>query len=339
MKQYTHAWLAMMAIKRLDMANIPETEGRGKNPQQVAHYAKSLVRWFKNYRDFVVQGAWYPDQVFHDQGSSHGAKYSIGDPLLGPQSFLVLPKTMEIYNLMMKESGLYEEPYVYDSGNVIDRVNAMCHTIVDNFKIQFREEKGNPISPSSTHMSMRFFILSHYIADAHMPMHCDSRKLDKIHASIEEQWETEVKQSYRIDEDNLRFFYDPDGYPLATDGMTNLIKNVEQKILSRPFVYSWGNSKYDARKYVKAVTEYSYLLAHEMVPKGLGNCTWGKYKKSEPYKRFEEYSSKLMADAVDSIARAWLHVWIRYRDWGPDKKADAKKETEYSEFSESEEAM
>jgi len=32
-------------------------------------------------------------------------------------------------------------------------------------------------------------------------------------------------------------------------------------------------------------------------------------------------------------------VWIRYRDWGPEKKADAKKETEYSEFSESEEAM
>ena len=31
MKKYTHAWLAMMAMKRLDMGNIPETEGRGKN--------------------------------------------------------------------------------------------------------------------------------------------------------------------------------------------------------------------------------------------------------------------------------------------------------------------
>ena len=59
----------MMAMKRLDKAAIPETEGRGKNPQQVAKYARSLVRWFKNYRDFVVQGAWYPDEVFCDQGS------------------------------------------------------------------------------------------------------------------------------------------------------------------------------------------------------------------------------------------------------------------------------
>ena len=58
----------MMAIKRLDLGNIPETEGRGKNPKEVQRYARSLVRWFKNYRDFVVQGTWYSDEVFCDQG-------------------------------------------------------------------------------------------------------------------------------------------------------------------------------------------------------------------------------------------------------------------------------
>lgn len=308
----------MMAMKRLEMANLPETEGRAKEPQRVAHYARSLVRWFKNYRDFVVQGAWYPDQVFFDQGTSHGAKYSIGDPLVVTEKFMSLPNTMEIYNLMKKESPLFDESFVFVGGNVVDRCNAMCHTIVDNFKIQYREEKGNPISPSSTHMSLRFFILSHYIADAHMPLHCDKRNLAKIHTAIEEQWEAEVRASYRIDMDNLRFFYDPDGYPLATGKMTSLINTVEEKIISRPFVYNWGNSKYDAAKYIKAVTEFSYLLAHEMVPDELGNCTWTKYTKSEVYKRFEEYSSKLMADAVDSIARTWLHVWARYRDWGPE---------------------
>ena len=35
MKKYTHAWLAMMAIKRLDMGNLPETEGAGKHPKEV----------------------------------------------------------------------------------------------------------------------------------------------------------------------------------------------------------------------------------------------------------------------------------------------------------------
>ena len=309
----------MMAMKRLDMGPIPETEGRGKNPQQVSKYARSLVRWFKNYRDFVVQGAWYPDEVLCDQGSSHGAKYSPGDPLLAPQVFKVLPKTMEIYQLMKKESKLYEEPFVIEKGNVCDRCNAMAHTIVDNFKVQYREEKGNPIAPSSTHMAMRFFMMSHYIADSHMPLHCDARKLDKIHASIEKSWEDQVRKAYRIDEDNLRFFYDPDGYPLATDKMSNLIKSVEENVLSRPFIFAWGSSEYSTWDYVSAVTEYSYLLAHEMIPDGTGDIAWNKYKELDVYKRFDEYSAKLLADAVDSIARAWLHVWIRYRDWGPDK--------------------
>jgi hypothetical protein len=257
--------------------------------------------------------------VFCDQGSSHGAKYTIGDPLLTSPKFKTLPKTMEVYQLMKKQSKLYDEPFVIVGGNVCDRVNAMCHTIVDNFKIQFREEKGNPIGPSSTHMAMRFFILSHYIADSHMPLHCDARKLDKVHAAIEKIWENEVNKSYDIDKDNERFFYDRRGYPLATDKMTDLIKTVEEKILSRPFIYNWGDSKYSAWDYVSAVTENSYLLAYEMIPQGSKDMSVTEFKQKPEFERFYEYSAMLLADAVDSIARAWLHVWIRYREWGPDK--------------------
>jgi hypothetical protein len=195
----------------------------------------------------------------------------------------------------------------------------MAHTIVDNFKIQYREEKGNPISPSSTHMAMRFFIMSHYIADAHMPLHCDARSLGTIHTAVESQWESAVKKSYEIDEDNERFFYDPNGYPLKTDKMKSLMELVEEKVLSRPFVYNWGNSDYSTWDYMSAVTEYSYLLAYEMFPRDFEDMGWTAYKKTLAAARFEEYSSKLMTDAIDSIARAWLHVWIRYRLWGPDK--------------------
>ena len=318
----------MMAMKRLDKAAIPETEGRGKNPQQVAKYARSLVRWFKNYRDFVVQGAWYPDEVFCDQGSSHGRKLEHDTISLEMQRFMTLPKTMEVYNLMQK-SELYEEPYVDKKGNVCDRCDAMAHTIVDNFKIQYREEKGNPIGPTSTHMAMRFFIMSHYIADAHMPLHCDARKLDKLHAAIEGDWEDQVWASYYIDDDNRRFFYDRDGYPLATDKMSSMIAAVEEKICSRPFIYGWGGTDYSTRDYIKAVTEYSYLMAHEMIPAECEKLSWGNYKKHERFKRFDEYTAMLMADAVDSIARAWLHVWIRYREWGPDKP-DATTTDNYS---------
>ena len=319
MKKYTHAWLAFMAMKRLDQAKLPEVEGSGKSAVEVASFAKSLVRWFKNYRDFVVQGAWYPDEVFSDQGSSHGVKYEPDMLSENAKAFKVLPETMEVRNLMMEESPLFEKAFTIVKGNLCDRCDAMAHTIVDNFKIQYREEKGNPISPSSTHMAMRFFIMSHYIADAHMPLHCDARSLGTIHTAVESQWESAVKKSYEIDEDNERFFYDPNGYPLKTDKMKSLMELVEEKVLSRPFVYNWGNSGYSTWDYMSAVTEYSYLLAYEMFPRDFEDMGWTAYKKTPAAARFEEYSSKLMADAIDSIARAWLHVWIRYRLWGPEK--------------------
>ena len=319
MKKYTHAWLAFMAMKRLDQATLPEVEGSGKSAVEVASFAKSLVRWFKNYRDFVVQGAWYPDEVFSDQGSSHGVKYEPDMLSEDARVFKALPDTMEVRNLMMEESPLYGKPFNIVKGNLCDRCDAMAHTIVDNFKIQYREEKGNPISPSSTHMAMRFFIMSHYIADAHMPLHCDARSLGTIHTAVESQWESAVKKSYIIDEDNERFFYDPNGYPLKADKMKSLMTLVEEKILSRPFVYNWGNSDYSTWDYMSAVTEYSYLLAYEMFPRDFEDMGWTAYKKTPAAARFEEYSSKLMTDAIDSIARAWLHVWIRYRLWGPDK--------------------
>ena len=284
MKKFTHAWLAFMAVKRLDKANIPEYYGSGESAVPIAEYAKSLVRWFMNYRDFVMQGAWYPDAVFCDMGKSHGVKYEPVESDITDFRFKVLPDTMEVYNL-------------------------------DNFKILTREEKGNPLSPSANHMAMRFFIMSHYIADAHMPLHCDARSLGKIHADVEKQWENYVDASYEIDKRNSRFFYDSDGYPLMKETLSPMIEAVEKKLLERPFDYSWGQEGSSTWTYMSTITEYSYLLAYQMFPKGFKDTTWKTYSKTEEAKRFQEYCTLLMSDAIDSIARVWLHVWIRYRKW------------------------
>lgn len=320
MKQYTHAWLAMLAIKRLEKIEIPETVNASGKPTPLARDAKLLVRLFKNYRDFVVTGAWYPDHVLADNAGdySHSLKHTTFLAGEKPQ-FFKMPDTMEVYQYLKSHSPIYKNkvPYLVVKGNLHDRCDAMAHTIVDNFKIQYHEEKGNPILPSSTHMALRFFMLSHYLADAHMPLHCDARPLGKIHASIEGEWENQIKKSYNIDMDNERFFYDPNGYPLATADMTPLIKAVEEKVITRPFNYSWGSAD-GTREYAQAIGQYSFMLAQEMFPESLGDCTLTQYKKSEVFANFDKYSAMLMADAVDSIARAWLHVWARYRNWGPD---------------------
>ena len=73
MKQFTHAWLAFMAIKRLEDANQA-----GKLSGTDVEDAKNLVEWFRRNKDGVIRGAWYPDSLIHDNANSHVLKFAPG---------------------------------------------------------------------------------------------------------------------------------------------------------------------------------------------------------------------------------------------------------------------
>ena len=92
-----------MAIKRLEIiATTTDENVIAGVTDKVRTEAKALVKWFKNYRDFVIKGAWYPDDVFKDMGTSHIVKYSPNDD--GPYStFGKLPSTHSIFTKMSKE--------------------------------------------------------------------------------------------------------------------------------------------------------------------------------------------------------------------------------------------
>ena len=312
MKKYTHAWLAFMAIKRLQYADIPEANRED---------AQSLVKWFHDYRDFVIEGSWYPDEVFKDMATSHVIKYRPSNENR-EQTFKKLPKNMKIYTLGQK-SPLYKKPFVIEAGNCADRCESIAHSIIDCFKILRMEDRGTPIATTSNHIAMRFFILSHYIADCHMPLHCDNRSFSSgsnIHGFIESQWDTQVKNSYSIDTANNRFFYDPDGYPLPKKP-TPLILAVENDLVNREYIHPWGTGNGNTWDYISAVSEYSYLMSYRLIPDSYNeeNLTKEVFKTTETFQRFDEYSQYILSDAIDSIARVWLHVWARYRAWAKGK--------------------
>ena len=227
MKKYTHAWLAFMAIKRLEYAPMPD---------KYKEYATSLVAWFKDHRDAVVQGSWYPDEVFKDMATSHVLKYTPGEEYRIVK-FKSLPKGLKLTDYG-KQSKCYKVPYTIENGNGPDRCEAISHSIVDNLKIMYMEEKGSPIIPSGNHIALRFYILSHYIVDLHMPLHCDSRSFSSyanIHGYIEDQWEKQVNTSYVLDKTSERFFYDAAGYPLKSEKPSVLTEAVAKEIMTRDF--------------------------------------------------------------------------------------------------------
>ena len=319
MKKYSHAWIAFMAIKRLELiATTTDEKVVSGVTDKVRTEATALVKWFKNYRDFVIKGAWYPDEVFKDMSTSHIVKYTPAE-IDEKVTFRKLPATHSIFTMMSKKSPLLNKPYIIEDGNCADRCEAISHSIIDNFKMLFREEKGCPIATSGNHIAMRFFILSHYIADCHMPLHCDSRSFSNeknIHGAIEKKWEDYITKAYKIDKDNNRFFYDPDGYPLPLKE-NDFTTNVENEIATRKYIHAWGGKNNNVWDFMSAVSQYSYLFSYFLIPKDYSNSQSMQEftEETEWGRNFETYSTMIFSDAIDAIARIWLHIWIKYTDW------------------------
>jgi hypothetical protein len=310
MKQFSHAWLAFKAIERLEKADL------GGNRQT----ADELIRWFWDHRDGIIRGAWYPDMVFKDMATSHVYKFT---PQTGPAAvFGTLPATSAV-NPYAIQSPVKGQAYTLDPDtNLPERCEALSHSVIDGLKIQQAEDKGSPMASTGNHIAARMFMLSHYIADAHMPFHCDSRKFSSgvdLHGKVEGLWDDEVRKCYELDLMNERFFYNRDGYPLRVDTAyaISFLKDVEDGFATRKFTNSYCSGT-DVLDYMRVVCEYSYLLSYAFIPPGFDeNNVTVQNLTTLPGQLldFKQLSVIVFIDAIDAIARIWLHIWRRYLDW------------------------
>lgn len=314
MKQYSHAWLAFMAIKRLEHAELSKSNRK---------YADSLIKWFKDHKDGVIQGAWYPDMIIKDMASSHVLKFT---PVNGGEKgkFRKLPTTYLLYQ-HCKDSDLKQKSYKIDKNNNLpDRCEAIAHSVIDNLKMQESEEKGSPIAPTDNHVATLLFMLSHYVADAHVPFHCDSRRFSEeknIHGKLEKEWDDTIKKYYLLDKANERFFYNPAGYPLLDKEKEqqykeSFLKKVEDNLRIRKFGVSWGSKNGNVWDFMSAICQYSYLLSYLFIREGNDhtNVTSNNWKKLGSTS-LEDVNIAVLSDAIDSIAKVYFRIWRKYKKW------------------------
>jgi len=321
MKKLTHAWLAFMAIKRLEQAKLSASDRK---------YADSLIRWFKDHRDDVTQGAWYPDAVIKDMATSHVLKHTPADK--NKNKFKLLPVTYLNYQ-HGKSSPLRKTSFTVEKDdNLPDRCESIAHSVIDHLKMQESEEKGSPVSPTDNQIALLLYMLSHYIADAHVPFHCDSRRFSEgmnLHGKVEGEWEEMIKNHYQVDYDNGRFFYDPNGYPLREpkalkDYNKSFLKSLDVQLGKRKFFIGYGAKNNNVWDFMSAICQYSYLLSYSFIPEGYDHTNVPKSKWSSLGSiSFDDFSEAVLSDAIDSIARVWFRVWRRYMKW--EKKQRAKK--------------
>lgn len=220
MKQKAHAWVALRAFKLID--------DLGKAPKLV-----ELLSW---YLSDVWEGAWLPDTLIVDMSYGHIFKMDsnpadIGEKTIGDRykaSHRELDRRLKGKRLCLnyiKDSEELKKTYKApdEGGQLPHRVIALSHSISDMLKLSdfplalyarkkilkaykkdlsAQDIKSLSMSPnfSARQIALTFFLLSHYICDAHMPLHCDfrdfsskysKRKLPKkLHPSIEAKWES-----------------------------------------------------------------------------------------------------------------------------------------------------
>jgi len=232
-------------------------------------------------------------------------------------------------------------------GHLPNRVIALSHTIGDMLKLgdfplsfytQAKRKRGykvkdasgadlsaEPIknlslSPnfSARQVALMFFMISHYICDVHMPLHCDLRDSAEppcgrripatLHPSIEEQWEVwfpsegqfaaHVRQRKSLDDAVLDL---PRGslIKIDTDPSYQLdegIRNIKQD--------EWQEMVYVAR--------ISYALSRKWIAKPYQTVREMIADASED--EFVTVSNFIFHDAVESVARIWYKAWQRFRD-------------------------
>ena len=74
-------------------------------------------------------------------------------------------------------------------------------------------------------------MLSHYICDAHVPVHCDKRDFytpSKVHPDLEGYWEKEIKKYYKVSTQTEQFDLDEN---------QNLQRDASRRNFENSFLY------------------------------------------------------------------------------------------------------
>lgn len=337
MKQKAHAWVALRAFKLID--------DLGSTPKLV-----ELLSW---YLSDAWEGAWLPDTLIVDMRYGHIFKMD-SDPKeinekIGDRyklSFKDLNKKLKGKRLCLNYiKGLDElnKPYKAPEkgGHLPHRVIALSHSIGDMLKLSdfplalYSKKKipkayKNDLSAqniealsrspnfSARQIALSFFLLSHYICDAHMPLHCDFRDFSKkgkkrrvskkLHPSIEKKWESffpdkEVLTLHKYSKISI----DKAVAKLPENSMIEIDKTKKYNLSTTK--RQLLSIRHNEEREMNFVTRVSYGVSRKWINERFEDVDALIEKNPE---EFKEVTNFIFHDAVECVARVWLKAWGRF---------------------------
>lgn len=339
MKQRAHAWTALRALKLLDDSKK----------------APKLVELLSYYISDVWEGAWLPDTLIVDMEYGHIYKMDSDTEAMGfditKEDWLKIPyeqlksklKGNRLLLKYIKDEPELEKPYKSHpdkGGHLPNRVIALSHAVADMLKMSdypltfYAKKKKSSIyqkdlsaqsvkdlslSPnfSARQIALTLFMLSHYICDAYMPLHCDlrdyggskdkTRRLPKkLHPSIEAEWDKHFPEKEVL---------------ILHEYKKQSVDEAVKALPKRSIVKIDFKKEYSLSNKVPLITQDEW---HEMVYICRVSYALSRDWIKKPYKdvkalirgigkaEFEKVTNYIFHDAAQSIASMWYKAWKRF---------------------------
>ncbi|MFH2007113.1 MAG: hypothetical protein ABI333_11050 [bacterium] len=163
MKHNSHIYVAYKAIEFLrdSLDNLCTMAGKKSraDTRPLKAKAKKLQRLMLTHADAILEASWAPDDILNDKVRFHTFKLYTPD---------VLPERAEAYRAQTYHGGKYYRGA--GGGGLPYKVDHLAALIADLQKLRAYNDNF-----SVREITYLYLLISHYVVDAHVPMHCDLR--------------------------------------------------------------------------------------------------------------------------------------------------------------------
>ncbi|MFC1478668.1 hypothetical protein ACFL57_04340 [Candidatus Margulisiibacteriota bacterium] len=313
MKHNTHIYIAAKAIEliRQSVDNTIDEKGKhlkGTNKGKERKDAAKQQRILQYYQEQIEEGSWAPDDILHDNDPFHIFKLFTDKEFPG-HTFKNKPQYIKD-----------KETYYKFAGGLPYKIDHIAQQIISMSKLRDFNDQFD-----LKQIMYMYMLLSHYLADAHVPMHCDlrddppSKRGDKEPSRRKGTGKPKGKYMKSSAHGSLEGIWDEAVTPVA----------IEENIIAQ----TWGKEKLEKTEYSDIITfsfkdckkdgdvKVPIIPSNGLMDFMVDVCIESKKRGQQlfpidnPKKRKDEIlpeiTRKIFADSIGNLLAVWRYIWIK----------------------------
>jgi len=315
MKHDTHIYIAVKAVEliRQSVDNLHYPSGRivsGRTKSKERATAKELQRIMKHYLYLTEEATWAPDDILKDNDPNHIFKLFTDDEF--PD-----------HGLTTKPQYVKDGVTYYKFGGALPfRVDHVSQLIMHMAKLREYNDRFQ-----LRQIIYQFMLLSHYIADAHVPMHCDLRddppkKKQSDPSRRAGTNKPEGKYMKESTHGKLEKLWDKAVVPVALN--EKIIKqswnkqNLKPTDLSGAVTFTLDDCKQDG--IIKTIIIPKYGLMDFMIDLCIKTKQRSRllFPLDNPEQMqkdiLEDTTLEIFAECIGNLISIWRYIWVRQED-------------------------